>query len=155
MDFLQLLSDLNDGEQNRYGEVEYKLSDSERIKLIQILSGHLKKGHNLTPEENEKLTSGIFWGLFGTLGMVESYLENFIPMINIPSVKKAFQNRFSRDLVLYSRIQYALNTLQNLSNLGLEIKDWKKLATEEIQKWPTEEQENPDTILFLKKLRSI
>jgi hypothetical protein len=50
-------------------------------------------------------------------------------------------------------VQYAENTLRNISELGLESRDWKKLAMVEIQKWPKEEQESSDTILFLKKLR--
>jgi hypothetical protein len=155
MDFLQLLKDLNDGEQNRYGEIEYKFSDNERMKIIENLSNHLKKGNNLSPSENEQLTSCIYWGLFGTLGMVEYYLINFIPLLAIPSVRKAFQDRFSTELVLYSRVQFAENTFRNLSSLGLEMKEWKKLAMVEIQKWPVEDQESSDTILLLKKLRSI
>jgi hypothetical protein len=153
MDFFQLLKDLNDGEQNRYGEIEYKFSDNERMKIIENLSNHLKKGDLLTSEENERLTSCIYWGLFGTLGMVECYLINFIPLLSIPSVRKAFQDRFSTELVLYSRVQYAEHTLRNISELGLESRDWKKLAMVEIQKWPVEDQESSDTILFLEKLR--
>ena len=153
MDFFQLLKDLNDGEQNRYGEIEYKFSDNERIKIIESLSSHLKKGNNLSPSENEQLTSCIYWGLFGTLGMVECYLINFIPLLAIPSVRKAFQDRFSTELVLYSRVQFAENTLRNLSSLGLEMKEWKKLALGEIQKWPKEDQESSDTVLLLKKIR--
>lgn len=155
MDFLQLLKDLNDGEQNRYGEIEYKFSDNERMKIIENLSNHLKKRDLLTSEENERLTSCIYWGLYGTLGMVECYLINFIPLLAIPSVRKAFQDRFSTELVLYSRVQYAENTLRNISELGLESRDWKKLAMVEIQKWPVEDQESSDTILLLKKLRSM
>jgi hypothetical protein len=95
MDFLQQLKDLNDGEQNRYGEIEYKFSDNERMKIIENLSNHLKKGDLLTSEENERLTSCIYWGLHGTLGMVECYHKNFIPLLDIPSVKKAFQDRWN------------------------------------------------------------
>ena len=153
MNFLQLLIDLNEGEQNRYGEIEYKLTEKERIAIIEKISNHLKKGNPLSFEEHEKLTSCIYWGLHDTLSMVETYLINFIPLLPIPSVQKAFRNRFSRELVLYSRVQYAENTLRNLNDLGLESKDWKKLAHEEIYKWPKEEQESLDTISFLTKVK--
>jgi hypothetical protein len=73
-------------------------------------------------------------------------------LLAIPSVRKAFQDRFSTELVLYSRVQYAENTFRNLSSLGLEMKEWKKLAKLEIQKWPVEDQESSDTILLLKKI---
>ncbi len=153
MNFLQLLIDLNEGEQNRYGEIEYKLTEKERIAIIEKISNHLKKGNPLSSEEHEKLTSCIYWGLHDTLSMVETYLINFIPLLPIPSVQKAFRNRFSRELVLYSRVQYAENTLRNLNDLGLESKDWRKLAHEEIYKWPKEEQESLDTISFLTKVK--
>ena len=66
-------------------------------------------------------------------------------------------NKFCRGKILTvlqrKKFNFKYFSYQLEYDLELDSKDWKKLAHEEIYKWPKEEQESSDTILFLSKLK--
>lgn len=138
---VKVLEEILEGEQNRYGEVEYKFSDAERIMRIQQVVLHLNANPKLTLEEEKLLSSCIFWGLYDTQSMVEQFMISFLPFLSVPSVRKGFSKRFDPDLSFDARIGHTYTTLKDIKAFGLESRTWISLALENISNWPEEEKQ--------------
>ncbi|TGL63040.1 hypothetical protein EHQ58_01875 [Leptospira ognonensis] len=153
MNFIeQVLKEILEGEQNRYGEVEYKFSDTERTFRIQQVVFYLKTNPKLSLEEEKLLSSCIFWGLYDTPNMVEQFTVSFLPFLFLPAVRNGFSRRFDTDLSFDARISHTYATLKDIQAFGLDSQTWISLALENLAKWPEGEKEEEDYKKLLQTL---
>lgn len=155
MNLLKTLQEVYEGEQNRYGEIEYKLSEKERMHRIDLIVDYLKSNKKMDSKESKKLSAVIYWGLHDTYSMVEYFLKAFIPLFKIPAVRNGFAKRFEQSLTLDARITYASNTLRDIQNFGLETKHWVSMAIEESNSWPLKDKEKEEYKNFMETLLRI
>ncbi|NBU96897.1 MAG: hypothetical protein EBS19_01580 [Spirochaetia bacterium] len=142
MNLAKLLNEILDGNQNRYGEIEYTLSESDRKIRINEIINSLKDSPILNEKEAQLLSSCIYWGLYDTSSMVEHYIVSFIPFLSVPAVRAGFLRRFELDLTLENRIRFAFQTYNDIKNYGLDHYEWVSMALENLRDWPKEEREN-------------
>lgn len=144
MSLTNLLKEVLDGNQNRYGEIEYTLSENERKLRINEIINFLKDNASLDEEQAQLISSSIYWGLYDTSSMVEHYIISFIPFLSVPAVKAGFSRRFEINLTFESRIHYAFQTYKDLKNYGQDHREWVTMALENLKGWPIEEKEHLD-----------
>jgi hypothetical protein len=144
INLIQVLQEILDGEQNRYGEVEYRLPEKERIARIDLVTNSLLGEYKLNLEEEDLLSSCIFWGLYDTPIMVEHFTISFLPLILVPSVRKGFARRFETSLSFDSRIGHTYATFKDIQNFELDHKAWISLALENLATWSQEEKNHPE-----------
>ncbi len=142
MKLTKVLKEVLDGNQNRYGEIEYTLSEKERKLRINEIINFLKDNHSLDDEQSQLMSSCIYWGLYDTSSMVEHYIVSFIPFLSLPAVRAGFLRRFELNLTLESRINYAFQTYQDIKNYGQDHREWVSMALENLKEWPKEEREH-------------
>lgn len=108
-----LILKADQGEQNRYGEIEYTYSESERctfITQITYLLNHTEPNKN----EQEKITSLIYWSMHGTQNLVEHVFSNFLPWIFEPYIIRGFFRFLEENNTAESKLRWG-EKLLNLS----------------------------------------
>jgi hypothetical protein len=94
------------GEQNRYGDIEYTYSENERCKFltqISLLFNHIDPNQN----EQEKISSLLYWSLLGTSEIIQVVVVNFLPWMKLPCVKQGFFIFFEENNTDESKLRYA------------------------------------------------
>jgi len=142
MNLTNLLKEVLDGNQNRYGEIEYTLSENERKLRINEIINFLRDNPSLDVEQAQLISSCIFWGLYDTSSMVEHYIISFIPILSVAAVRAGFLRRFELNLTFESRVHYAFQTYQDIKKYGQDHSEWVTMALENLKNWPKEEKEH-------------
>lgn len=131
------LKKIQKGEQNRYGEIEYELSDSERIQgLKEVL-----ESSNQTPftkEESETLQSIIYWNLCDNIGVVDETCKIASQFYRIAPVREGILEGFQKRFTMSSRVNHLENLFYSFQKLRLPMDELKKDTKEMVEEWRTE-----------------
>jgi hypothetical protein len=106
-----LIIKASQGEQNRYGDIEYTYSESERctfITQITYLLNHAAPDNN----EQEQITSLIYWSMHGTQNLVEHVFKNFLPWISEPYINRGFFRFLEENNTAESKLRWGEKLLK-------------------------------------------
>ena len=114
-----LIMKADQGAQNRYGEIEYTYSEQERCMFISEIAYSLN--HTLpTLNEQEKITSLLYWYMLGPQHMAQLVFSKFLPFITLPCVHDGFFRFFEENNAIESKLRQ-IEILLNLSKEDNQI----------------------------------
>lgn len=121
--FLPILKQINDGEQNRYGEIEYVLSEDKRLSLLKSLLPAIET-QKFEKKEKQTLTSIIYWYLNGTVGEFDTVCTIFLPLYHIDMVRKGFADHLADNMALHHQISNIQNIFRTIQKNAIPAKEW-------------------------------
>jgi hypothetical protein len=134
MEIKDLIFKLNDGEQNRQGEIEYRYSLEERVRLLDQILQHPDLA-NLTGSSKTEFQSAIYWGLCGSIAQIEEFLIRLMPNYHVKIIEEAMLMHFASTHVLHHRMGMADDLLTTLEKLNLSHDAWKMEIRSHIESW--------------------
>ena len=153
-DLAKLIQETNQGEQNRYGDIEYKLPSSQRISNFEAIAKALA---TIDPKSKalNGLPSLIYWALCDEITIVDACVSAFVPLADHPRVAEGFLKGLTPNLTLDFRHRFIASILERVftkGNLDQKSKSelsfggsWARLVIDAIGSWPVEEQITPST----------
>ncbi|WCL47789.1 hypothetical protein [Leptospira sp. GIMC2001] len=117
---LKLLNNINKGKQNRYGEIEYELSENDRINgLRNILLSSFEISFD--SQQAQILSSIIYWNLCSTVTIRDATLRLVDEYYKIDAVRNGFLECLKNKYTLHSRINRIESYLVDFTKLNLSI----------------------------------
>ena len=156
----KLIRDTNAGEQNRNGDIEYKLPAGKRASNLEAIARALERINSKSRALNG-LPSLIYWALCDEISVVNACIHVFVPLAEHPVVAEGFLRGLTSNLTLDFRQRYIssildrlvilrkLNPAQSNSTFG---SPWARLVLEAITSWSTDEQNAPRTQELVERL---
>jgi hypothetical protein len=134
VDRITNLKNIQKGEQNRYGEIEYELSDKDRIiGLKSILE--TASDHPISTEESRIIESIIYWNLCGNISIVEETCKIVNEYYAIESVKYGILEGLKSKYTFHSRVNHLSQVLYNYRKLELSLDNLLKDILPIVDSW--------------------
>lgn len=122
MDRHRLLERIQKGEQNRYGEIEYALSDADRLSgLEQVLES--TREFPLSATESKEIESIIYWNLCSNIGVVDATCKLVERFSHLPSVRNGFLEGLREKYNFRSRVRHLENIIYHFKKLNLSFSE--------------------------------
>lgn len=118
---LELVAAANQGTQNRYGEIEFVYSDSERCELLQQALEIIQRQGDLTAHR-EDLASALYWNM--NTSARDDFLKMAIKSYQVKGARGAVLQALSTHLTTNARIQALEWIFSSWNKLGSIPKDF-------------------------------
>jgi hypothetical protein len=137
----ELVNKIIQGEQNRYGDIEYNFSEEERLESMKLLAEQIQTNLTASEEEIELIHSMIFWSFVDTQNMVDNFLRIFIPLLKNKIISEGFMKHLDSNLTIESRIGHLELVISTENRLHLDLRYWKELVLLKLKEFSEEEKE--------------
>ena len=141
MPIQELINRIIQGEQNRYGDIEYSFSEDDRRESMKLVAEQISRMISFSEEEIESIHSMIYWSFVDTQNMVDNFLKIFIPMLKYKIIADGFSKNLESNFTIESRIQHLELVITTASRLNLDIIGWKELVVIKLKQLSKEEKE--------------
>jgi hypothetical protein len=132
---IQLIKKIQKGEQNRYGEIEYELSDKERLAGLKTILDSTKS-FPLSASDSKSIESILYWNLCSNITVVHETCKLVEKYSHIKSVRKGFLEALGDMYTFTSRIRHLENIISYFRQLNLKFsKEFKSDIRSITDKW--------------------